>query len=116
LLAGGAWCIRRTVLHPVKTKLAALTPRQRLLLASAAFSIAIAASSLADAKGLRRLSRLRSDIERQEQKNRELRVTNARLRRTVDSLSPPVDGAALEKAVREQLGFVREGELLFKFE
>ena len=74
------------------------------------------AMSLADPKGLRRLERLRSDIERQEQKNRELREENARLSRTVKDLSPPVNPAALERAAREQLGFVRQDELLFKFE
>ena len=96
--------------------LAALTPRQWLLLGSLAASVAIAGESLADAKGLRRLSRLRSDIERQEQKNHELREANARLSKTVHDLSVPVNPVALEKAAREQLGFVRPGELLFKFE
>jgi len=74
------------------------------------------AMSLADPKGLRRLERLRSDIERQQQKNQELREENARLSRTVKELSPPVNPAALERAAREQLGFVRPDELLFKFE
>jgi cell division protein FtsB len=104
------------VVKVIKARFAALTPRRRLLLASATASLAIAAGSLADAKGLRRLSLLRADIERQEQKNHELREANARLRKTVQSLSPPIDAAALEKAAREQLGFVRKDELLFKFE
>jgi cell division protein FtsB len=104
------------VLHRLKTTLAALTPRQRLLLSALVASVAIGGESLADAKGLRRLERLRSDIERQEQKNHELRQTNARLRKTVSELSAPVNPVALEKAAREQLGFVRPGELLFKFE
>lgn len=76
----------------------------------------IASDSLADPKGLRRLDRLRADIARQEDSNRDVRETNARLRKTIDELSPPVNSAALEKAAREQLGFVRQGEVLFKFE
>ena len=94
----------------------ALTAQQRLVLGALAASLAMVAMSLADPKGLRRLERLRSDIERQEQKNRELREENARLSRTVKDLSPPVNPTALERAAREQLGFVRPDELLFKFE
>ena len=97
-------------------KLRALTAQQRLVLGALAASLAMVAMSLADPKGLRRLERLRSDIERQEQKNRQLREENARLSRTVKELSPPVNPAALERAAREQLGFVRQDELLFKFE
>jgi cell division protein FtsB len=76
----------------------------------------MSAMSLADPKGLRRLERLRADIGRQEQQNRELRAENARLLKTVRELSPPLQPAALEKAAREQLGFVRQDEVLFKFE
>jgi cell division protein FtsB len=100
----------------VKTTIAALTPRQRLLLAAVVASTAIAGETLADPKGLPQLRRLRSDIERQEQQNHDLREANARLRKTVDELSTPVNPAALERAAREQLGFVRPGEVLFKFE
>lgn len=89
---------------------------RRLILGAFAASVAIVATSLADPKGLRRLERLRSDVERQQQKNQELREENARLSRTVKELSPPVSPAALERAAREQLGFVRPDELLFKFE
>lgn len=116
LLALGAWCNSRPVLHRVKTSWTTLSGRQRLLLAAAAAATAIASESLADPKGLRRLDRLRADISRQEDNNRELREANAKLRKTIDELSPPVNPAALEKAAREQLGFVRSGEVLFKFE
>jgi cell division protein FtsB len=96
--------------------LESLSPRKKLVLGALAASVFISAMSLADAKGIRRLERLRADIQRQEQKNRELRSENARLARTVRELSPPLQDAALEKAAREQLGFVREDEVLFKFE
>jgi cell division protein FtsB len=93
-----------------------LSPRKKLVLGALAASLCVSAMSLAGAKGLRRLERLRADIERQEQKNRELREENARLARTVRELSPPLQDSALEKAAREQLGFVRQDEVLFKFE
>ena len=104
------------MLERVKFALSALSAQQRLVLGALIASVAMAAISLADPKGLRRLERLRSDIDRQEQKNRELREENARLARTVKDLSPPLNSAALEKAAREQLGFVRQDEVLFKFE
>src|SRR5258708_18521543 len=99
-----------------KTALAALSPQQRLVVGALLASLTMAGLSLADPRGLRRLRRLESDIARQELKNGELREENARLLRTAKDLSPPVNPAALERAAREQLGFVRQDELLFKFE
>lgn len=97
-------------------RVGAWSPQQRLVLGALVASVAIAVLSLADPKGLRRLDRLQQDIARQEQKNHDLREENARLERTVHELSAPLSSAALEKAAREQLGFVRQDELLFKFE
>ncbi len=99
-----------------KNALAGLSPQQRLVLGALAAALAMAGASLADPRGLRRLRRLEADIARQEQKNAELREQNARLSRTVKELSPPVSASALERAAREQLGFVRPDEVLFKFE
>src|SRR5919201_5603578 len=93
-----------------------LSPRKKLMLGALAASLCMGAMSLADPKGLPRLQRLRADVERQEQKNRELRTENARLAKTVRELSPPLQTRALEKAAREQLGYVRQDEVLFKFE
>lgn len=95
---------------------ASTSARRRLVLGALALSACIGAASLLEPGGLRRLERLQADIDRQEQKNRELRDENARLSRTVQELSPPVSSAALEKAAREQLGFVRQDEILFQFE
>ncbi len=98
------------------TALAALSPQQKLVLGALVVALAMAAVSLADPQGLARLRRLEAEIARQEQKNGQLREENARLSRTVKDLSPPVNPAALERAAREQLGFVRQDEVLFKFE
>jgi cell division protein FtsB len=95
---------------------ASMSPRRRIVLGAFALSACIAAASLLEPSGLQRLRRLQADIDRQEQKNRELRDENARLSRAVRELSPPVSAAALERAAREQLGFVRQDEILFHFE
>ncbi len=101
---------------PQRGQSTGFSPHQRLLIGALVASLAIVTASLADPKGLRRLQRLDGDIQRQEQKNEELRQQNAALQQTIRELSPPVNAAALEKAAREQLGFVRQDEVLFKFE
>jgi cell division protein FtsB len=87
-----------------------------LVAAAALLALALALLSLADPRGLRRFRALRSDVERQERANLLLREQNAELQRIVRSLSVPVEPAALEKAAREQLGWVKPDEILFKFE
>lgn len=83
---------------------------------AAALSLALALVSLLDPGGVRRLSLLRQDVAKAEAANAALRAENARLSRTVQKLGTRVDPAALERAAREQLGFVKRDELLFKFE
>ena len=83
---------------------------------AAAIAIALVASSLVDAHGIRRLLVLRRDVARAEAANAELRAENAELARTALKLGAKVDPAALERAARQQLGFVKQDELLFKFE
>ncbi len=97
-------------------KIRALSPPQRLVAGAALVSLALTGLSLADSRGLARLGKLDRDLARQEQLNQQLRDENAALAKTVKSLSPPVNDAALEKAAREQLGFVRPDEVVFKFE
>src|SRR6476619_3439773 len=100
----------------IPSTVAALSPLKKLVLGALLASLAMAACSLADPRGLARMHRLEADIARQEQANRELREENARLAKTVRDLSPPVNHAALERAAREQLGWVRQDEVLFQFQ
>jgi cell division protein FtsB len=72
--------------------------------------------SLLDPRGVRQLRKLRHDLDRQEAANAALRAQNAELQRAVQQLGPGASSRALEKAVREGLGFVREDEVVFKFE
>ena len=97
-------------------KIRALSPPQRLIAGATLVSLVLTGLSLADSRGLTRLRKLDRDLARQEQVNRLLREDNAALAVTVKLLSPPVNAAALEKAAREQLGFVRPDEVVFKFE
>ena len=87
-----------------------------LVVAAAVASLALAVCALADPHGVRLLRRLDQDIARQESANQTLREENARLQRRVRALSAPMDPRVLEKEAREQLGFVRPGEVLVKFE
>ena len=87
-----------------------------LVLGAAVASTAIAAAALVDPRGVSLLRRLDQDIAKQESANQALRDENARLQRRVRALSAPMDPRVLEKEAREQLGFVRPGEVLVKFE
>src|SRR2546430_15021866 len=93
---------------------AKLSPRRKLVLGAFTASVCMAAMSLGNPKGLRRLERLRADIERQEQRNRELRVEKARLSKTGRELSPAILPQALERAAREQFGLLRQVGVLFQ--
>ena len=86
--------------------------RKHLLVAAAA--LGLAGWSAADARGLRRHSRLQSDIAVYEQKARELAEKNAALRREIEALSG--DSLALECAAREDLGLIKPNEVVFNFE
>jgi len=95
----------------------AIISRPRTWVAGAAVaSVIIAVAALADPRGVALLRKLDQDISRQESANQALREENARLRRRVRALSPPMDRRVLEKEAREQLGFVRPDEVLVKFE
>lgn|GEM_PF-903420 len=98
------------------SRLLALPVPVKLVLAAFTLSLSLLAASLADPRGIRRLRKLENDLARQETANRALRDENQALQRTVRLLSPPVNAQALERAAREQLGFVRQDEVLFKFE
>jgi cell division protein FtsB len=87
-----------------------------LIWAAAGLSLALVLLSLADPRGVGRLSLLRRDVARAEAANAGLHARNAELSRTVQKLGTKVDPRTLERAAREQLGFVKQDQLLFKFE
>jgi cell division protein FtsB len=64
-----------------------------------------------DPSGLKRHGRLASDIEGMRRENAHLATENARLAREVRALR--TDPAAVERAVREELRYVRPGERVY---
>jgi cell division protein FtsB len=62
--------------------------------------------------GLRKHRALAADVRRVADENEKLREMNLRLRREVRALAG--DPAALERAAREELGYVRPGERIYE--
>ena len=92
-------------------------PRQaRLVLIAGAVALLGLGLVLVDPRGVRQLRQLSKDLARQTAANGGLKAQTAELRRSLEMLGPGASQRALEKAIREQLGFVREDEVVFKFE
>ncbi|MHB8417105.1 MAG: FtsB family cell division protein [Myxococcales bacterium] len=77
-------------------------------------SAAILTATLFDPRGLRRYGRLRSEVSMLAKRNGELALENARLSREVTALQG--DRRYQERAIREELGFVRPGQLLLELD
>jgi cell division protein FtsB len=75
---------------------------------------ALALVSVADARGFRRYLRLQQDASDLKFRNHQLREQNARLRAEIEALRG--DRSALERAVREELGYIRRGEIVLNLE
>lgn len=91
-----------------------MTARQKLLAVATALAVALSLVSVADAKGFRRYLKLRDDVESLHERNTALAAQNESLRREIQALHE--DPAALERAVREELGYVKPGEIVFHLE
>ncbi|MBX5482168.1 MAG: septum formation initiator family protein [Myxococcaceae bacterium] len=74
----------------------------------------LALVSMADARGFRRYLTLRRDVAELEARNAALRAQNEQMVREIEALRK--DRAALERAAREELGYVRPGEVVFNVE
>jgi cell division protein FtsB len=70
--------------------------------------------------GLARYLRLKAERNALHEANLRARAANLRLMRELDSLGDPQTGqpsrAAIERAARDELGFVRAGEVVFQLE
>ena len=84
-----------------------------LALYLAALAVLLTLSAL-DPNGLRKAVRHEGEAERLERENGGLERSVTRLRRDVKALSG--DPAALERAAREELGYVKPGELVYKLD
>jgi len=74
----------------------------------------LAGVSALDARGFRRAARLRAQVEALRNANRQLAEDNAVLTREINAQRG--EARAIERAVREELGYVRPGELVFQVE
>lgn len=91
-----------------------MTARGKLLVVAVGVAGALSLLSVADAKGFRRYLSLRQDLEGMQQRNTTVAEQNEALRQEIAALRK--DPAALERAVREELGYVKPGELVFHLE
>ena len=91
-----------------------MTVRRKLLGVAACVAAVLTLVSVVDAKGFRRYLRLRQDVESIQERNRALSEQNAALLREINALRN--DPAALERAAREELGYIKPGELVFHLE
>jgi len=98
--------------RPVGPPMPSLRRRLPLLLAAAV--LGLLGLSAWDPQGLRKVRRLEGEVQRRAAETRDIARENARLRREIRALQG--EPAALERAAREELGFVRPGEMVFKLD
>ena len=89
-------------------------PRRLATLSVLGLAASLFCASAVDPAGLAKWRRLSQDARRIEADNRDLARDNERLRREVRALQG--DPAALEQAAREELGYVRPGEIVLKLD
>ena len=82
------------------------------LLAYLGVLVALLAASALHPAGLRKHRALAAEVRRITEENEKLREGNVRLRRETRALAG--DPAALERAAREDLGWVRPGERVYE--
>lgn len=77
-------------------------------------ALLLGAVSLMDRDGFRQYFRLEQDVERLTARNTRLAEQNRALLREIDALRD--DPRALERAAREELGYVKAGEIVIQLE
>lgn len=88
--------------------------RRQVLWGAVFIALLLALGSAFAEGGFRRYFRLSADVQALKGRNQRLTDENARLRREIEALRD--DPRALERAAREELGYVRPGELVFTLE
>jgi cell division protein FtsB len=91
-----------------------MTTRAKWLWGAVMVAAALALVSVVDARGFRRYWRIQHDVAQLAEKNRALIEQNARLAGEIEALRR--DPKALERAAREELGFVKPGEIVVNVE
>ena len=88
--------------------------RRQIVWGAVVAALVLAGFSLVAEGGFRRYWRLQRDRHTLEMRNAHLDEENARLRREVQGLKE--DPVVIERAVREELGFIRPGEIVITLE
>jgi cell division protein FtsB len=88
--------------------------RRKLLLGAFVVALALTAGSMADAKGYRHYLSLRQSVTALQERNAMVRRHNEGLLAEIEALRK--DPRALERAAREELGFIRPGEIVLNVE
>lgn len=70
--------------------------------------------SVADSRGFRKYLQLQEEAKQLEARNARLREENDRFRREIEALRS--DPSAVERAAREELGFIKPGEIVLNLE
>ena len=91
-----------------------MVSRRQLLWGAVAAALLLALGSAFAEGGFRRYYRLAGDQQQLKDRNERLAQENAKLRREIEGLRD--DPRAMEQAAREELGFIRPGELVFNVE
>ncbi len=89
-----------------------MKPARPWLLAYLGAVLALFSASALHPGGLRKHRALAADVRRVSEENDKLRDRNLRLRREARALAG--DAGALERAAREELGYVRPGERVYE--
>ena len=87
---------------------------RRFTMGYIAVALVLFGLSAIDPNGLRKARRNEAVAKRLERENAALEQRVARLRREVKALQG--DPAALERAAREELGYVKSGEIVYKLD
>lgn len=88
--------------------------RRKWVVGTLLAALALTLVSIADADGFRRYFRLRGELRTLEEKNAALEQANAVLAREIGALRS--DKKAMERVVREELGFIKPGEIVLNLE
>lgn len=87
-----------------------MSPRRKLIWAAAVAAGGLSLFSAADARGFRRYLRLQGEVRALEARSSKLVEENRALLEEIDGLRS--DRRGLERAAREELGFVRPNEVV----
>ncbi len=91
-----------------------MAARPKLLRLAVCVALGLGLVSAIDGRGFRRYFRLQREIAAIGDKNRQLSEQNQSLRRQIEALRS--DPESIERAAREELGFIKPDEIVFNLE